>query len=124
MKKLILFVALLFSLTISAQEKKEQTVKNYTKVFVDNAWKDKKVTIFYHLHNKSDDILIRFKDSDLYCRQKGTTLEGYTSSGKKYQLLSFEQENGDTLHLQYFEEHSLYGIRLFFDDGTVLQLVQ
>ena len=34
MKKLILFVVLLFSLTISAQEKKQQTVKTGDKVLI------------------------------------------------------------------------------------------
>ena len=63
MKKLILIVVLLFSLTISAQEKKEQTVKTYTKALVEGYWYDTDLTIVYHYNGESDKIRMYYKNA-------------------------------------------------------------
>ena len=126
MKKLILFAVLLFSLTISAQEKKEQTVKTYTKALVDGVWYESKpLRVFYHYNGESDKVKIYFSDKVSTCKQQGATLRGTTENGEEFQLLTLvDLETNSVVYLQYFENHSDYGIRLVFGDGLSIQFVE
>ena len=125
MKKLILFVVLLFSLTISAQEKKEQTVKTYTKAFVNEAWYDTSLRIFYHYNGESDKVKMYFNDKVSTYKQQGQTLRGATESGEEFQLLTLvDLETNSVVYLQYFENHYDYGIRLVFGEGLSIQFVE
>lgn len=125
MKKLILFVVLLFSLTISAQEKKEQTVKTYTKALVEGYWYDSDLTIIYHYKGESDKIRMYYKDKMSDYVQQGVTTRGATESGEKFQLLTLvDLETNSVVYLQYFENHYDYGIRLVFGEGLSIQFIE
>ena len=124
MKKLILFVVLLFSLTISAQEKKEQTVKTYTKALVNEAWYDTSLTIVYHYNGESNKIRVYYKNKMSDYVQQGQTLRGATESGEEFQLLTLvDLDTNSVVYLQYFENHYDYGIRLVFGEGLSIQFV-
>ena len=123
MKKLILFVVLLFSLTISAQ--KEEMVKFYTRVLIKGTWEETDLVIAYHYLNQSNRLSMVLNKQLVKYEQIGETLRGFTLSGKSYQLLTFiNLGTSETIHVQYFEEHENYGVRIFFDDGLILQLVE
>ena len=126
MKKLILIVVLLFSLTISAQEKKEQIVKTYTKALVEGVWYESKpLRVFYHYRGESDKVKMYFGDKVSTYRQQGATLKGATESGEEFQLLTLvDLETNSVIYLQYFENHYDYGIRLVFGDGLSIQFVE
>ena len=126
MKKLILFVVLLFSLTISAQEKKEQTVKTYTKALVNEAWYESKpLRVFYHYGGESDKVKMYFGDKISTYKQQGQTLRGATESGEQFQLLTLvDLETNSVVYLQYFNNHSDFGIRLVFGEGLSIQFVE
>ena len=125
MKKLILFVVLLFSLTISAQEKKEQTVKTYTKALVNEAWYDTSLRIFYHYNGESDKVKMYFNNNVSTYKQQGQTLRGATESGEVFQLLTLvDLDTNSVVYLQYFENHYDYGIRLVFGEGLSIQFVE
>ena len=125
MKKLILFVVLLFSLTISAQEKKEQTVKTYTKALVEGYWYDTNLRVFYHYGGESDKVRMYFNDKVSTYKQQGATLRGATESGEEFQLLTLvDLETNSVVYLQYFENHYDYGIRLVFGEGLSIQFVE
>lgn len=125
MKKLILFVVLLFSLTISAQEKKEQIVKTYTKALVNEAWYDTNLRVFYHYGGESDKVRMYFNDKVSTYKQQGATLRGATESGEEFQLLTLvDLETNSVVYLQYFENHYDYGIRLVFGEGLSVQFVE
>lgn len=125
MKKLILLAVLLFSLTISAQEKKEQTVKTYTKALIEGYWYDSDLTIIYHYKGESDKIRMYYKDKMSDYVQQGVTTRGATESGEKFQLLTLvDLETNSVVYLQYFENHYDYGIRLVFGDGLSIQFVE
>lgn len=125
MKKLILFVVLLFSLTISAQEKKEQTVKTYTKALVEGYWYETNLRVFYHHNGESDKVKMYFNDKVSTYKQQGATLRGATESGEEFQLLTLvDLETNSVVYLQYFENHYDYGIRLVFGDGLSIQFVE
>ena len=124
MKKLILFAVLLFSLTISAQEKKEQTVKTYTKALVNEAWYNTNLRVFYHYGGESDKVKMYFNDKVSIYKQRGQTLRGATESGEQFQLLTLvDLETNSVVYLQYFNNHYDYGIRLFFGEGLSIQFV-
>ena len=124
MKKLILFVVLLFSLTISAQEKKQQTVKTYTKALVNEAWYDTYLRVFYHYGGESDKVKMYFNNKVSTYKQQGVTTRGATESGEQFQLLTLvDLETNSVVYLQYFENHYDYGIRLFFGEGLSIQFV-
>lgn len=126
MKKLILFVVLLFSLTISAQEKKEQIVKTYTKALVEGVWYESKpLRVFYHYGGESDKVKMYFGDKVSTYKQQGATLRGATESGEEFQLLTLvDLETNSIVYLQYFENHYDYGIRLVFGEGLSIQFVE
>ena len=125
MKKLILFAVLLFSLTISAQEKKEQTVKTYTKALVNEAWYDTSLRVFYHYGGESDKVKMYFGDRISTYKQQGQTLRGATESGEVFQLLTLvDLETNSVVYLQYFENHCDFGIRLVFGEGLSIQFVE
>ena len=125
MKKLILIVVLLFSLTISAQEKKEQIVKTYTKALVNKAWYNTSLRVFYHYQGESDKVKMYFGDKVSTYKQQGATLRGATESGEEFQLLTLvDLETNSVIYLQYFENHYDYGIRLVFGDGLSIQFVE
>ena len=125
MKKLILIVVLLFSLTISAQEKKEQTVKTYTKALVNEAWYDTNLRVFYHYKGQSDRVKMYFNNKVSTYKQQGATLRGATESGEEFQLLTLvDLETNSVVYLQYFENHYDYGIRLVFGEGLSVQFVE
>jgi len=125
MKKLILFVVLLFSLTISAQEKKEQVVKTYTKALVEGYWYDSDLTVVYHYKGESNKIRMYYKNKMSDYVQQGITTRGETESGEKYQLLTLvDLETDAVIYLQYFENHYDYGIRLVFGEGLSIQFVE
>lgn len=125
MKKLILIVVLLFSLTISAQEKKEQTVKTYTKVLVNEAWYDTSLRVFYHYSGESDKVKMYFNDKVSTYKQQGATLRGATESGEEFQLLTLvDLETNSVVYLQYFENHYDFGIRLVFGEGLSIQFIE
>ena len=126
MKKLILFVVLLFSITISAQEKKEQTVKTYTKALVDGVWYESKpLRVFYHYGGESDKVKMYFGDKISTYKQQGATLRGATESGEEFQLLTLvDLETNSVVYLQYFDNHNDFGIRLFFGEGLSIQFVE
>ena len=126
MKKLILIVVLLFSLTISAQEKKEQTVKTYTKALVYGVWYESKpLRVFYHYNGQSDKVKMYFNNKVSTYKQQGATLRGATESGEEFQLLTLvDLETNSVVYLQYFENHYDYGIRLVFGDGLSIQFVE
>ena len=125
MKKLILFVVLLFSLTISAQEKKEQIVKTYTKALVNEAWYDTSLRIFYHYNGESDKVKMYFNNKVSTYKQQGATLRGATESGEEFQLLTLvDLETNSVVYLQYFENHYDYGIRLVFGEGLSIQFIE
>lgn len=125
MKKLILFVVLLFSLTISAQEKKEQVAKTYTKALVNEAWYDTNLRVFYHYGGESDKVKMYFNNKVSTYKQQGTTLKGATESGEEFQLLTLvDLETNSVVYLQYFENHYDYGIRLVFGEGLSIQFVE
>ena len=126
MKKLILFVVLLFSLTISAQEKKEQIVKTYTKALVDGVWYESKpLRVFYHYGGETDKVRMYFNNKVSTYKQQGATLRGATESGEYFQLLTLvDLETSSVVYLQYFENHYDYGIRLVFGEGLSLQFVE
>lgn len=126
MKKLILFVVLLFSLTISAQEKKEQVVKTYTKALVEGVWYESKtLRVFYHYGGESDKVKMYFGDKVSTYKQQGATLRGATESGEEFQLLTLvDLETDSVVYLQYFENHYDYGIRLVFGEGLSIQFVE
>lgn len=124
MKKLILIVVLLFSLTISAQEK-QQTVKTYTKALIGGYWYDSDLTIIYHYKGESDKIRMYYKDKMSDYVQQGITTRGETESGEKYQLLTLvDLETNAVIYLQYFENHYDYGIRLVFGEGLSIQFIE
>ena len=103
MKKLILIVVVLFSLTISAQEKKEQTVKTYTKALVNEAWYDTSLRIFYHYNGESDKVKMYFNNKVSTYKQRGQTLRGATESGEEFQLLTLvDLETNSVVYLQYY----------------------
>ena len=126
MKKLLLLITLLFSLTISAQEKKEQTVKTYTKALVDGVWYESKpLRVFYHYGGESDKVKMYFGDKISTYKQQGQTLRGATESGEVFQLLTLvDLETNSVVYLQYFENHFDYGIRLVFSEGLSIQFVE
>lgn len=126
MKKLILIVVVLFSLTISAQEKKEQIVKTYTKALVEGVWYESKpLRVFYHYGGESDKVKMYFEDKVSTYKQQGATLRGATKSGEEFQLLTLVNlETNSVVYLQYFENHYDYGIRLVFGEGLSIQFVE
>ncbi len=125
MKKLILIVVLLFSLTISAQEKKEQTVKTYTKALVNEAWYDTSLRVLYHYSGESDKVKIYFNNKVSTYKQQGQTLRGATESGEEFQLLTLvDLDTNSVVYLQFFENHYDYGIRLVFSEGLSIQFVE
>ena len=130
MKKLILFVVLLFSLTISAQEVntsvKQQIVKTYTKALVDGVWYESKpLRVFYHYNGESDKVKMYFNDKLSTYKQQGQTLRGATENGEQFQLLTLvDLETNSVVYLQYFENHYDYGIRLVFSEGLSIQFVE
>ena len=125
MKKLILFVVLLFSLTISAQEKKEQTVKTYTKALVNEVWYETNLRVFYHYGGETDKVKMYFNNKVSTYKQQGATLRGATESGEEFQLLALvDLETNSVVYLQYFENHYDYGIRLVFGEGLSIQFVE
>ena len=125
MKKLILIVVLLFSLTISAQEKKEQIVKTYTKALVNEAWYETNLRVFYHYNGESDKVRMYFNNKVSTYKQQGATLRGATESGEEFQLLTLvDLETNSVVYLQYFENHYDYGIRLVFGEGLSIQFVE
>ena len=124
MKKLLLLITLLFSLTISAQEK-QQTVKTYTKAFVNEAWYDTNLRVFYHYNGESDKVKMYFNDKVSTYKQQGATLRGATESGEQFQLLTLvDLETNSVVYLQYFDNHNDFGIRLVFDEGLSIQFVE
>lgn len=126
MKKLILIAILLFSLTISAQEKKEQIVKTYTKALVEGVWYESKpLRVFYHYGGESDKVKMYFNNKVSTYKQQGATLRGATESGEEFQLLTLvDLETNSVIYLQYFENHYDYGIRLVFGEGLSIQFVE
>lgn len=125
MKKLILIVVVLFSLTISAQEKKEQVVKTYTKALVNEAWYNTSLRVFYHYGGESDKVKMYFNNKVSTYKQQGATLRGATESGEEFQLLTLvDLETDSVVYLQYFENHYDYGIRLVFGEGLSIQFVE
>lgn len=125
MKKLILFVVLSFSLTISAQEKKEQIVKTYTKALVNEAWYETNLRVFYHYNGESDKVKMYFNNKASTYKQQGATLRGATESGEQFQLLTLvDLETNSVVYLQYFDNHSDFGIRLVFGEGLSIQFVE
>lgn len=122
MKKLILFVVLLFSLTISAQ--KQQTVKTYTKALIEDQWYETNLRVFYHYGGESDKVKMYLNNKVSIYKQQGETLKGATESGEGFQLLTLVDLNTNTIiYLQYFDNHYDYGIRLVFKDGVSIQFV-
>lgn len=119
MKKLILIVALLFSLTMSAQ--KEQIVKDYNYAYSQGEYKEVKTRFFFNYGGDNSKVRVYIGDKVFNLTQIGATKEGETESRIKYQLLILlDNETLEKLYLQYFETDS---IRIIFNDEVSIEFM-
>ena len=128
MKKLILIVVLLFSLTISAQET-QQFVETYTigksidKDGNSSEWTDVgEVRIFFNYRSDSSSVRMYAETGVRDFKQVGATFKGKTSSGMDYNLLElYNVVDGTLIKLAYYSD-TRYGVMIVFEDGTGIQL--
>ena len=128
MKKLILIVVLLFSLTISAQETK-QFVETYTigkSIDVNgnsSEWTNVgEVRIFFNYRNVSTSVRMYAETGVRDFKQIGATTKGVTDSGVEYSLLElYNIIDGTIIVLAYYSD-ARYGVLIVFEDGSGIQL--
>ena len=128
MKKLILFVVLLFSLTISAQETK-QFVETYTigksieKDGSSSGWNSVgEVRIFFNYRSDSKSVRMYTDTGVRDFKQIGATIKGKTSSGVDYNLLELYNVLDATLIKLAYYSDTRYGVMIIFEDGSGMQL--
>ena len=119
MKKLILIITLLFSLTISAQ--KEQIVKDYNFAYSQGEYREVKTRFFFNYGGDNSKVKIYIGDKAFNLTQIGATEEGETDSKIKYQLLKLlDNKTLEEIYLQYFEIDS---VRIVFDGGITIEFL-
>jgi hypothetical protein len=133
MKKLILFVVLLFSLTISAQEENTSVTKQFVETYTigksidkdgnSSEWTDVgEVRIFFNYRNVSTSVRMYAETGVRDFRQIGATIKGITNSGVEYSLLElYNIVDGTIIKLAYYSD-TRYGVMIAFEDGTGIQL--
>lgn len=122
MKKLILLLTLLLSLTVSAQSEgravKKQFTKNYIEVFTSttNKWNKCDIRVLYNYGGDESKIKIITETTTRILTQFVETERKVTSDGDEYFELMTKDETGKVVILQYFEE--LAALRILFFDGS------
>ena len=124
MRKLILIVVLLFSITISAQEK-QQTFQDFTKAQitergVTGEWINVKSRIFFNYGGDENKVKIYIGNLvDTYVID--SMHEDVTVGGFKYLAVFLSSAENKLVLMQIFEDTN-YGIRIFFDANNYVQI--
>ena len=133
MKKLILIVVLLFSLTISAQEENTSVIKQFVETYTigktiekdgsSSDWTDMgEVRIFFNYSNDPSSVRMYTDTGVRDFKQIGVTTKGKTSSGTDYNLMElYNVLDGALIKLAYYSD-TKYGVMIIFEDGTGIQL--
>ena len=125
MKKLILIVVLLFSLTVSAQV--QQTFKDYSNALitereVTQEWLKLDSRIFFNYGGDEKRVKI-FIGNFVETYVVDGYQEGVTEGGFEYLAVGLSSAKGETVLMQIFKDVK-YGVRIFFNEHTYIQIVE
>jgi hypothetical protein len=124
MKKLLLTMLLLFTVTLTSAQ--SQFTRNYSKICVirkDKApqWESAENKIIFNYQNSSTFKIVMNDGTIRFFDQQTDLVEGETQGGMKYQSATFrEQGSSLTVYLQIFYDNS-YGTRIIFENGDMIQ---
>jgi hypothetical protein len=124
MKKLLLTMLLLFTVTLASSQ--SQFTRNYTKICVirkdkEPKWESVENKIIFNYQDSATFKIIMNDGSVRFFDQETDLLEGETKGGIKFQSATFrEQGSSLTIYLQIFDDNS-YGTRIIFDNGDMIQ---
>lgn len=124
MKKLLLTILLLFTVTLTFAQ--TQFSRNYTKICVIKKyktpqWNDAENKIIFNYQNSTTFKIIMNDGTIRFFDQQTDLSEGETQGGFKYQSAIFrEQGSALTVYLQIFDDNT-YGTRIIFENGDMIQ---
>jgi len=124
MKKLLLIILLLFTVTLASAQ--SQFTRIYSKVCVirkdkEPQWNSAENKIIFNYQNSTTFKIVMNDGSIRFFDQQTDLSEGETQGGMKYQSATFtEQGTNFTVFLQIFDDNS-YGTRIIFDNGDMIQ---
>ena len=124
MKKLLLTMLLLFTVTITSAQ--SQFTRIYSKICVirkDNSpeWKSAENKLIFNYQNSTTFKIIMNDGSTRFFDQQTDLLEGKTIGDIKYQSATFKEQGSNfTVYLQIFYDNS-YGTRIIFENGDMIQ---
>jgi hypothetical protein len=124
MKKLLLTMLLLFTVTLASAQ--SQFTRNYTKICVIRKdktpqWDYAENKIIFNYQNSTTFKIVMNDGSVRFFDQQTDLSEGETQGGIKYQSATFREQGATlTVYLQIFDDNS-YGTRIIFDNGDMIQ---
>jgi hypothetical protein len=125
MKKLILLAVLLFSIVLTAQTQK-QSFRDFTKAQITEReitqeWiaLDSRIFFFY---GNNDKVVKVYIGNLIQTYTIDSFREGVTEGGFEYLALNLLSAENEAVIMQIFKQ-TAYGIRVFFNEGNYVQIV-
>lgn len=80
---------------------------------------DRDNTFILNINESGDVGHIKANGETSFCRKLDGLEEGYSNTGDHYQINSVNDDDGDVLMLQQFDNTTV-GLKLIYDDGSVM----